>query len=181
MAQFVAFDKNVEVNGETVLSVVDGMGAFKTRAYQLLEQNGIVDPKPGSWYPQQAWLNAFKEIAEKVGETTLYQICLSIPENANFPPGIDSLGKALASLDQAYHMNHQGGNIGHYNLERTREKEVKVHCNNPYPCEFDRGILTSFVRLFKPKGSNKPARIVHDDSAPCRQKGEDSCTYLITW
>ena len=88
MTQFTAFAKGVEVNGETVLSIVDGMGAFKTRAYKILNDSLIFDPQPGLWYRQQHWLDAFKRIADTVGPNTLFSIGKKIPENAQFPPHI---------------------------------------------------------------------------------------------
>ena len=41
MVQFKAFDSKVEVNGQTVLSVVSGMGNFKDIALNVLKENGI--------------------------------------------------------------------------------------------------------------------------------------------
>lgn len=55
MAQFEAFAANVEVNGETVLSFIAGLGAFKTKALKVLEEHGIRDVQPSHWYAQQAW------------------------------------------------------------------------------------------------------------------------------
>ena len=46
------------------------------------------------WYPQQAWLNAFREIAQTIGASTLHQIGLSIPGSAKFPPGVNPIEKA---------------------------------------------------------------------------------------
>lgn len=181
MAQYVAFAKGVEVNGETVLSVLDGMDAFRSKALSILEKNGINNPQPGKWYPQQSWLNAFKSIGEEVGHNTLFLIGEAIINNAKFPEGIDSLGKALGSIDVAYHMNHQGGDIGTYKLERVSETAAKVICHNPYPCDFDRGIISAFVKKFKPKGSVKFAKLQHDDSCECRKKGGNSCTYIVSW
>jgi hypothetical protein len=181
MAQFKALNPNVEVNGETVYSIVDGVGAFKMAALKILAANGIVDPKPGTWHKQQSWLDAFKAISEQVGASTLFTIGLKIPENAIFPPDIDSLGKALPAIDAAYHMNHRNGEIGHYNFERTGPKSVKMVCDNPYPCDFDRGIITAFCNRFLPKGSTIKAIVTHDNSQPCRKNGANSCTYLITW
>ena len=89
MAQFVAFAPEVEVNGETVLSVVDGMGFLKDRGIAILAENGIINPRPGNWYPQQSWLNAFRSISEKIGPKTLFMIGKSIPENAQWPPDVD--------------------------------------------------------------------------------------------
>jgi len=84
MAQFKALSTNVEVNGETVLSVAAGMGAMKTMARAILETNGIKNHKPGQWFKQQDWLNAFKQISESIGPNTLSQIGQKIPENAQF-------------------------------------------------------------------------------------------------
>ncbi len=47
MKTFQAALPNVEVNGETVYSIIDGMGAFKSKAIGILSDNGIVNPKPG--------------------------------------------------------------------------------------------------------------------------------------
>src|SRR5579862_7186589 len=106
MAQFRAFSSGVMVNGQTVLAVVKGMGAFALTANEILARHGIKSPDPNSWYPQQAWLDAFEEIAKSIGPRTLTQIGASIPNSAKFPPGIDTVDKALGSLDTAYHMNH---------------------------------------------------------------------------
>ncbi len=180
MAQFKAFAPGVSVNGETVLSVVAGMGGFKAQALKILASKGIADPQPGQWYSQQAWLDSFKEISEKIGAKVLFEIGKKIPENAQWPPEIDNIEKALPSIDMAYHMNHKDGEIGHYNFKQTGEKNGVMVCQNPYPCEFDRGIVTSVARKFKP-ASSAFVTVKHDDSAPCRSKGADSCTYQITW
>jgi hypothetical protein len=180
MAQFIAFAPGIQVNGETVLSIVEGMGTFKDKAVKILSDNGIKNPTPGAWYPQQSWLNAFKTIAESVGASTLYMIGKKIPENAKFPPAIDNLEKALGSIDVAYHMNHTTGNIGTYKLAEYKEKAARMVCENPYPCEFDRGIIETMCQRFKPKGSII-VQVKHDDAKPCRKKGASSCSYLVSW
>jgi hypothetical protein len=180
MAQFKAFSNNVEVNGETVLSVVSGVGVFKKQALEILAKNGINDPKPGQWYSQQSWLNAFKEISEKIGPKSLFSIGKAIPANAKFPPEINTIEKALGAIDIAYHMNHKNGEIGHYNFIKTEGNSGKMVCNNPYPCEFDKGIIEAMAQKFKPADSIM-AFVEHDDSQPCRKKGAESCTYLVTW
>jgi hypothetical protein len=181
MAQFRAFSPTVEVNGDAVHSFIDGMSAFKSKAIAILAEAGITDPRPGLWYPQQAWLDAFKRIAENIGPATIFTIGLKIPQNAQFPPESDSLVSALAAIDVAYHMNHRGGEIGRYQCVPLGDRLVKMVCNNPYPCEFDRGIISAFCARFRLKGSALEADVAHDDSAPCRKNGADSCTYLITW
>lgn len=179
MAQFKAFAKGVEVNGETVLSVVDGMGAFKTKGLEILTANGIKDPQPGHWYSQQAWLDAFKTISEKLGTATLLAIGKTIPANAKWPPQVDNIEKALASIDVAYHMNHRGGEIGHYQYTSTGPKSGKMVCKTPYPSEFDQGIIHAAARKFAPPGIFPVVKL--DETQPTRKKGADACTFLITW
>jgi hypothetical protein len=175
MAQFVAFQSGVEVNGETVLSVVNG-SPIKDMALAILGRHGINNPKPGEWYSQQAWLDSFREISEKIGDGTLKTIGLAIPQNAIFPPEINNTHAALASIDVAYHMNHRRGEIGNYNYENTGEKSAKMVCRNPYPCPFDMGIIIAIARKF-----SLGARVEHDAKQPCRKKGADSCTYNVMW
>jgi len=193
MAQFMAFLSSVEVNGETVLSVLSGMGFLRQKGLDILERHGIKNPAPGQWYLQQNWLDAFKEISDDVGVSTLVVIGNKIPENAQFPPEINSLEAALSAIDIAYHMNHRidgrvlfnpqtgqlAEGIGHYGCERVGDRHIKMVCKNPYPCDFDRGIIAAMIKRFKPGDSSPTLR--HDDAAPCRGRGADSCTFLVDW
>jgi hypothetical protein len=181
MAQFIAFDNKVEVNGETVLSIVDGMGALRKKAYEILEKNNIKDPKAGNWYSQQSWLNSFKEISNLMGVKTLRLIGQKIPENANFPKEINSFEIALGAIDVAYHMNHRNGEIGTYKYLGITDgkKEAEIICENPYPCEFDQGIIESMAKRFKPKDSLSVS-IKHAEGK-CRSNGEQSCKYILFW
>jgi len=178
MSQFQPYASSVEVNGQTVLSVVKGMGAFRESGLATLARHGIQSPKAADWYPQRNWLAAFEEIAKSIGPRTLFQIGQSIPESAKFPPGINSVEKALASLDAAYHLNHRGGEIGHYTFKPTGPRAGAMECRNPYPCDFDRGIIEAIVRRFAPP----PAlpKVVHDPKS-CRGKQGDSCIFLVSW
>lgn len=194
MAEFAGFEEGIEVNGETVLSIVDGMGAFRYRAVELLAQHGIVDPTPGQWYPQQAWLDAFRSISERIGTNTLYAIGRKIPANAQFPPQIETIEDALASIDVAYHMNHRRGGqvmfdpatgamlegIGHYVYEKKGPKHLRVTGENPYPCDFDRGIVIAMAERFRPAEAML-LRVSHAIEGPCRRRGDDACIYDVTW
>lgn len=193
MAEYQAIVKDAEVNGETVLSVVSGMEIFKQEALKILSDNGIKDPKPGQWYPQQSWLNAFRSISNSVGRNTLFLIGKKIPESAQWPPFVNSIETALASIDIAYHMNHRikgtvlfdpksgkmTEGIGHYNFSKVGERNVKMICDNPYPCDFDRGIIEAAAKKFKP--DDAVINIAHDASQTCRSKGGGACTYIVTW
>ena len=179
MTQFKAINPKVEVSGAAVLSVVEGIEAFKKTALEILAKHGIADPKKEGWYLQQSWLDAFREISEKIGPATLRRIGTKIPETAMWPSEIKTVEEALASIDVAYHMNHQGGEIGHYRFEKTGKKSGRFLCDNPYPCAFDFGIIKATARRFA--GKDAIPVVKHDDTQPCRAKGGESCTYLISW
>lgn len=193
MAEFKAFNDIVEVNGQTILSVLNGMKGFESSAKTILLQNGINNPEPNRWYSQQAWLNAFKGISDKIGENTLINIGMMIPENAEWPPDVNSLESAFASIDIAYHMNHRINGvilfntetgymldgIGHYYSKKTGDREITITCENPYPCSFDKGIIKSVANKFKP--ADTKLEFKEDIKAGCRNNGDNKCTYIVSW
>ena len=196
--QFKAFEPGIEVNGQTVYSIVDGLGSFKSIGHETLLSVGIgsgskADYHIGmdSWYSQADWLQAFEKIAREIGDSTLKEIGKKIPENAQFPPWVIDIDSAIKSIDIAYHMNHRKNGtvmfdpntgtmlegIGHYGYERVPDKNMIVSkCNNPYPDAFDHGIITTMAKKFQ-----LGASVLHDDSKPCRKNNAESCTYIITW
>jgi len=180
MTEFKSYTDQVEVNGETVLSVIAAMEGESARALKILASHGITDPRPGEWYRQQLWLDAFKEIAETVGGESLYKIGRKIPYKAKFPPSVNTVEKALSSLNATYHVNHRGGGIGSYRFIPTGERKGIMVCQNPYPCNFDRGLIEAVIDRFS-SGESSPATVRHDDTAPCRRAGSDYCTYLVEW
>ncbi len=198
--QYVPFERGIEVNGQTAYAVVDGFSAFRDIASEILISekvgirgpDGLVQIDPASWYSQAAWLRSFERISRlDMGDAALFQIGLAIPLNAKFPDWVIDIETSIRAIDIAYHMNHRINGvplfhadtgamyegIGHYGCEPGEVPRMLVSvCKNPYPCAFDRGILTSMAVKFEPH-----AKVVHDDRRPCRKKGADSCTYLIVW
>ncbi|MCU0821629.1 MAG: hypothetical protein MUC95_04045 [Spirochaetes bacterium] len=193
MAQFEAFNKNAEVNGKAVLSIAYGLGAMQSVGFSILAEHGIINPKPDIWYPQQKWLNAFKHIAEKVGAGSLYKIGLAIPDNAEFPLDIENLHDAFIAIDVAFHLNHRiddkvlydpetrkmSEGIGHYHYKKINDKKAEITCDNPYPCDFDKGIIAAMARKFGPIGSK--IKIDHDEKKSCRKNGDEKCVYIVSW
>lgn len=179
MTQFKAIDPWVEVKGAAVISVIEGMGLFRKAALRILAKHGISDPRENRWYRQQDWLDAFKEISEQIGSATLEAIGKKIPETAAWPSDIKTIEDALASIDVAYHMNHRGGEIGHYRFEKGDGTSARIVCDNPYPCAFDLGIIKTTASKFV-SGKVVP-NVKHADPQHCRTKGAKSCTYVITW
>jgi len=194
MVSYKTFEHGIEVNGSTMMSVIAGFGDFRALADRALSNAGLSDivDSPTSWYPQQAWLDAFKAISEKVGASVLLKIGKEIPVHAELPPTMNSIETVLPGIDVAYHMNHRNikgeilfdpnrakpmlEGIGHYGFEQKEGNKAVMVCNNPYPCDFDRGLIDAFASRFKPL-----SRVTHDDSEPCRKQGANTCTYIIEW
>lgn len=174
MAQYVAFDESVEVNGQTILATLAGVGEA---VRPILDKHGLGSLQPDQWYPQQAWLDVLRDIHEG-NFLNLVGIGMKIPENAKFPPDIDSVESALRLLDTAYHMNHRNGEIGHYRYQPVGDHAIDVICDNPYPSDFDYGIIYGLVKRFRPTGSD--FKVVRE-GAPCRKKGDERCIYHVTW
>jgi hypothetical protein len=196
--EFKAFDSGVEVFGANVGAFVDAFKLFPSVILKCLVKHGIgtmsgqnVEIDKGRWYSQEAWLAAWEEIATTVGPRACFQIGRQVPRHAVFPPSITDISAAIASIDVAYHMNHRKNGkvmfdaatgqkakgIGNYGFEPVRgERKIKSVCENPYPCDFDRGLLTEVATKFETQ-----ARVSHDDNAPCRSNGANSCTYLVSW
>jgi hypothetical protein len=178
MVQFRPFDPNVEVSGAVIRAIVKAMG---DRALRVLAAHHLDDIDPDGWYPQQAWLDAFRELSQGDFNSTLdlVSIGMRIPEVVAWPSDIKTVEEALRSIDRAYHMTHRKGEIGSYKVEMVGTREAKLVCENPYPCDFDYGLIYSTARLFVPAGNG--LTVIHDDHASCRKRGGDSCTYYVHW
>jgi hypothetical protein len=104
MATYEAFDQGVEVNGQTILTIVEkAMGRFsesyQERALQALAAEGITDPDPEEWYAQQTWLNAFETIAEELQPHVLDRLGEQLPTVATWPNDFDSVPDAVLNSD----------------------------------------------------------------------------------
>ncbi len=178
MAQFIAFDPNVEVSGAVILSFI---AALEDDARALLREYGITHVTPTSWHHQQTWLDAFRAISEgDLGRLfDLVKVGTQIPRHAHWPPDIQTAEEALQSINEAYHMNHRGGEIGYYKAVPLEGGGVKMVCENPYPCDFDYGLLYGVAKLYLPKETH--VIVEHDPDGPCRKDGDDACIYHISW
>jgi hypothetical protein len=180
MAEFVAFDPNVEVSGRAVKAVLDGMGVFQKKAREILADQGIDEVRPDGWYPQQAWLDAFRTICDTLGSKQLFDIGRKIPETASWPANIEDIRAGLRSINTAYQMNHRGGPIGSYDYFDIDTNTARMICNNPYPDDFDHGLITAVADRYKPAGTFM-VEVKIDQGLPSRSRGADFTSYLVTW
>jgi hypothetical protein len=190
--------KDIDVFGANINIVFESFGSFTIVASSFLLAEGIGKASPtgeavvdqNSWYPLKGWLGVFERIREAMGGDPLHRAGLAVPRNAVFPPHVKGIRDALGSLDIAYHMNHRNRGevmfdpntgsmlegIGHYDFRAGTGNTATMICTNPYPCEFDKGIITSVAQRFESKST-----VVHEDRMPCRKSGGAACTYTIKW
>jgi hypothetical protein len=189
---------DLQVLGAAVNNIVENFWAFPLLAGDILSSVGIgaVDAvgtfrlDKGAWYSMGAYLRAYSRIERELGPTFLYKAGLAIPRNAIFPKEVHDLESGLRSIDVAYHMNHarhgeplfdartgaMSEGIGHYHVQRAGDCLLQVVCENPYPCDFDRGIVEAMTKRFEPS-----ARIFHATRPACRNAGGASCTFHVEW
>lgn len=172
---------HVEVLGQAVQSIVQGMDVVRARALRMLADNGISPLKPDTWYPLSAVLASFHRIFEQIGPVTVREIGRKIPESAPFPRDIDSLEKALRSLDAAYRMNHRGSeHFGAYRYEPgSTPRSARVVSDTPYPCDMDMGLVEAVAERFRPSDTLW-LRLEHAPGS-CRKRGGLDCAYHLSW
>jgi predicted hydrocarbon binding protein len=195
--EFKAFEPGIELLGQALEFMVAGFRIMPSVGLRILTKHGLVkrgpDGKPAfdreGWFPQQAGLDAFKAIYNEVGSYTIFEIGRQLGLQVYCPPAVNDVESVMKWMDVSYHLFHRkdgkimydvatgrmAEGIGHYTNERRGDNTIVVTALNPYPCDFDLGIVTGDVERFAPQG-----RVVHDDRAPCRKKGADACTYVIT-
>jgi len=178
MPLFKSPTPGVVIYGTSILSMVDGMGAFKNNALKILEENGIKDIKPNNLYSQQKFLNSLKIIYERLGDVTIKVIGMKIPEKVQLPSNIKTIDQVLNSIDRIYNMNHQSGDCGSYEFKKTSNNEGLMIVDTPYPCAFDMGLIEAFMNKFRDVGS---ITFIKHHSEECRMNGSLSCTYKLKW
>jgi hypothetical protein len=197
--QFRPFEPGIEVRGIGLQWLVNGFRILPETGLRYLARYGLTcqgrDGKPAldvsGWYSQDAWLACFEAIDREVGPNVMTDIGRHVGENAPAPPDVHDIDASLRSLDVTYHMFHrkrgvpmfdEGSGrmlegIGHYGYERKSGKhEITCVCENPYPCNFDLGIVQGFAARFEAR-----ATVEHVDGSSCRKQGGERCTYVVTW
>lgn len=178
-------DPSVEVNGRIVRLVVDGLrdlpDEHETRSREILTRHGLEDPNRDDWYPLVEFLDALEAIGTTLGDETLARLGTMIPEGAAWPSNVETASEGFATVDEAYQLNHRGGDIGYYEFDEVADRERRVTCANPYPCAFDKGIIEGTLRAFSRNFSYTPMVFLHETSERCRADGGEKCTYRVSW
>ena len=170
--EYQPFDPNVEVLGRNIKALIAGTG---NEILKALQHHDITDIQDDQWYPQSAVLAALQEFGETAN---MVSVGTQVIKHTVFPPDVDSIEKALMAIDIAYHMNHRNGDVGYYRAEMQGPRHIVMECKNPYPCDFDYGLIYGVARRFLPADGDL---VVEHAPGDCRKDGTDVCIYHVTW
>jgi len=171
---------DVKVSGGTARLVLEGLGQHRKASRHILSRYGLDRPRADNWYSEEELLEVLRTIAAAGPPFTLYNAGMYVADMTSFPPQIDSIQQAIEWLGSVHERSHRGERIGGYTTEETGMGSLTVVSTSSYPCDFDRGLIETTARRFRPLHSGRVS-IVHDDSSPCREDGGDSCTYSVEW
>lgn len=167
-----------QVSGRTIEVAVDGvMSVLRQRMRNTLDAHGITepDPRPEGWYGMEEFLKVLDDVEANVGESAVAQIGELAAENVEWPDDPESPAEAFASLTAVYEAQHRNASGG-YDVEQVDPTTVLITATTPYPCKFEEGLLKGSAEAH----GSEYAR-VNKDGAGCRDEGDESCVYKVTW
>jgi hypothetical protein len=174
--EFRCPDPSATVRAANVKATLDAFKLVPSVGNRLIEKHklGLDDLRPDNLVPVQRWLDALAEIQSVIGHEVLRSVGAAIIENADFPPSFDSVESVLLALDDIYHLNHRG-QVGHYVTRKLGGDGVEVHCETPYPRQFERGLIEGITRHARlAKGSKYSVQFIEG------QPGADrTCTLIV--
>lgn len=175
---------NAEVVGASVQIIIQSMGRVKDMGLKILQENDVnINVPLDGWVNLSSFIRSLEQIGTKFGPNTLYMIGKTVPEIIQFPPMINGFESAMGSINISYLNSHRNidKTYPYYSFKKEGERKASVHCDNPYPSEFDRGLITGLARKFPPKNISGPMDAHLDRGKPTRKEGANSCTFVMTW
>lgn len=182
MEAMTAFDESTLVSGKFALAFLKNLKSDEF--VHILVFHELVNIDPGEWYPQPQVLAALKDIAygTEGGMMNLVAFGMKVIDTAlKEQLSVDgmTIEEGLISFNDYYQMNHAEGYAGDISVVVMGPKHVELISYTPYPDDAEFGMIYGLCRKLAPTGSHPIVK--HVDSAECRKKGGDSCTYEITW
>lgn len=181
MKEFDCPDIGITITRQALHAFVLAFGAYKSRGEQVVMRHfGLkeIPDDPASRFPLTKFLSAMDELQAQFGAPFMRKVGSFLFDNTEFPPGMDTLQKAMALMDVAYYMNHSAeaeGKIGGYHWKAEGDRRGVMTLDNPYPCAFDMGVIETIGRRFEPT-----AKVEHVPGS-CRHEGGNECVLTLAW
>ncbi len=180
MESLQVFDPGTEVSGRAMMALYSCMD--KEHIMPIMHKHGLSDKfDVDSWHPMQLWLDIFQEIIDQQGfqgTLNLVDIGHRYADTALLPEDVSTLDDAIIAVNDTYQLNHRSGYAGELSIVIMGDGQMQIIDHTPYPCDFTYGMLYGLASRFKKEGRTPIVR--HDDYS-CRKRGDDTCTYDVTW
>lgn len=160
--------------GAALQAFVRGLGHSKIVIEQILKSHGLDRIDAEEWYDLNTARSIYYMIGKRVGERSLLTVGLQMIESAPFPPEVKDIRSVLLSLNEAYHMNVRGPEIGSIGCTFDDDHSAEIFFSTPFPCALSRGIVQGSAKKFMPA-----ALLEH--GVGCVDSGDTACTYYVTW
>ncbi len=139
--------KSIKVSS-LVVGIFEDLNYFHYITNNIFKNHNIFLEDKKEWLKLNDWLDVQNEVKEIFGSAMLYYIGKKTFHNAKWSKDIDSLPKALKSIDCAYHNTHTKGNIGNYLYKNDGDSTFYIHAKTPYQQEFNLGLLRGLCDVF---------------------------------
>ncbi|MFY9260671.1 MAG: hypothetical protein WAO71_09210 [Gallionella sp.] len=182
MPQFIAFSKTAEVSGLAIMVCLESFPEYyRADIEHLLNENNIVQLAPEKWFNLQSYLNVLRDISTRYGTYTLFNVGVAINDKIPFPPNT-TLESALTAMNASYSAHHRDDYTSYIKLRSfdLQAKKAVMEYKNPYPCHFERGLLTACARKFTPPNAGF-IDVQLEKNKPSRLDGADTSFYEIIW
>lgn len=183
MAQFTTSSQKSIVSGSIVCTLVASICDKNNEVAEILTAHELDNPRPDAWYSLQGYLQVLQAISQKMGPHWLFNLGKNILEQTQIPAhDLQEALQYIESLHQHETETDATGERTYYKLLSYSEdrKEAHVECRNPFPCYFDRGVLTSVFRNFQ-RGDVQSVHVALDNHLPSRLAGAHVSYYTILW
>ena len=177
MVNSIAYPITAQLRGQLIQTIANRLGQ---RVQPVLQRHGLDNVQADGWYPQQDYLKAIEDLAQDHEDIVFDLIAIGIDMalESEFPPEINTLEKALFSLDELYHRNNRNAGGG-WQVKKNRPHNLTCVSSTPMPPDLEYGLLYGLTERFGRKGYIY--HVVHDSKAPRRLEGGLTCTYHVFW
>lgn len=143
-------DPAVEIIGQNMLAYIENLQYSNIKP--VLEQHGLSQIDPQTWYPLQKMLDVLKTLADMPNASPNFvAIGMALARTASLPPEVEHMPIEpffLNVLPQAYQMQHRGGDPGYVAVEKAAEKHLIIEVDVPYPDDLEYGAAVWVCQAF---------------------------------
>lgn len=143
---FVAPNDDAQSLGEPLISTLNALG---DSVKPIMKKHGLTDIQPDGYYPMQSYLNVLKEVLESDANASsqLVAIGRTAMLEATMPPEIDTLEKALGTLEPVYRIHHKVNQPG-WDVVPQNDGSIHLIDYTPMPPDLSYGVAYGLVERY---------------------------------